>query len=119
MREPINLSEKLSRFNDRWKPRIVAELNENHVKVVKIQGDFLWHRHEEEDEMFLVLSGTLKIKFRDGEATLAKGEMIVVPKGVEHCPEAAEEAHVLLVEPKTTVNTGELRNDRTAPEQWI
>lgn len=115
----VNLSQKLSLFRDHWKPRIVAELNENHVKLVKLKGDFVWHKHEDEDEMFLVLAGTLKIKFRDGEAVLSPGEMIVVPKGVEHCPESAEEAHVLLVEPKTTVNTGELRNERTAPQQWI
>jgi mannose-6-phosphate isomerase-like protein (cupin superfamily) len=109
----VNLGEKLSLFSERWQPRIVGEVGDMHVKVVKLQGEFVWHRHEHEDEMFLVLRGRLRMRFRDGESLLGPGEMIVVPKGVEHCPDAREEVHVLLFEPKTTVNTGDAGGERT------
>ena len=109
----VDLGEKLSLFSERWQPRIVGEVGDMHVKVVKLQGEFVWHRHENEDEMFLVLKGRLVIRFRDGEVALGPGEMVVVPKGVEHCPAASDEVHVLLFEPKTTVNTGEAGGERT------
>ena len=102
----INLSAKLAQFSDHWSPKIVADFNGNDVMVVKIQGDFVWHSHPETDDFFLVLSGQVTIQLRDGNVTLNAGEMYVVPKGVEHCPMAAEEAHLLLIEPKGTPNTG-------------
>ncbi|MDQ2970092.1 MAG: cupin domain-containing protein, partial [Acidobacteriota bacterium] len=104
--EKINLAEKFSRVQDYWSPKIVADLNENHVKLVKLKGEFVWHRHEAEDEMFLVVSGRIRIRFRGRDVVLEENEMLVVPRGVEHMPVADEEAHVLLVEPKTTINTG-------------
>ena len=111
--QKVDLREKLSLFSERWQPRIVGEVGDMHVKVAKLQGEFVWHRHEHEDEMFLVLEGRLVIRFRDGEAALGPGEMIVVPKGVEHCPAAPDEVHVLLFEPKTTLNTGDAGGERT------
>ena len=113
--EKINLAEKLSRVHDYWTPKIVADLNENHVKLVKLKGEFVWHKHEAEDEMFLVVSGRIRIRFRGRDVDLAENEMLVVPKGVEHMPVAEEEAHVLLVEPKSTVNTGDAGGPRTVP----
>jgi len=115
----IKLAEKFTRFEEAWSPRIVADLNENHVKVARLLGEFVWHRHEGEDEMFLVLKGTLRIELRDGEILLREGEMAVVPRGVEHRPVAAEEVHVLLVEPKSTVNTGDAGGERTVVPEWI
>jgi len=118
--EKINLREKLSRFDDPWHPRIVAELNGQHAKIAKLKGEFVWHRHDEEDELFLVLKGTLLLRFRDREVTLEEGEMLVVPRGVEHQPVAREEAHVLLLEPVTTRNTGNVRSERTVDSpEWI
>jgi len=111
--DKINLSEKLSLFNDHWNPRIVAELNRQHVKLAKLKGEFVWHRHAEEDELFYVLSGILNIEFRDRTIVLHPGEMLVVPAGVEHRPVASEEVSVLLFEPAGTVNTGEVRNNQT------
>ncbi|MEP7132866.1 MAG: cupin domain-containing protein [Acidobacteriota bacterium] len=117
--QKINLPQKLALFDDHFHPRIVADLNENHVKLVKVLGEFVWHSHEAEDEMFLVVKGRLRICFRDGDVELAENEFLVVPKGVEHKPMAEEEAHVLLIEPKTTVNTGNAPGERTvaAPER--
>jgi mannose-6-phosphate isomerase-like protein (cupin superfamily) len=116
----IRLAEKLSLFDDCWRPRIVGEVNDQYVKVVKLKGEFVWHRHEGEDELFLVLKGELTIRFRDGDVQLGEGEMLVVPCGVEHLPIATEEAHVLLVEPKSTVNTGSVKNERTVERlDWI
>ena len=109
----INLAEKLSLFSEQWQPKIVGEVNDAHVKVVKLQGEFVWHHHEKEDEMFLVVKGRLHIRFRDGEVALEPGEFVVVPKGVEHCPYASEEVHVMLFEPKTTVNTGSAGGEKT------
>ncbi|MFN0007272.1 MAG: cupin domain-containing protein [Planctomycetota bacterium] len=111
--EKIDLAAKLARFEERWSPRIVGEVGEMHVKLAKLQGEFVWHRHEREDELFLVLKGRLTMRFRDGETVLGPGEMIIVPKDVEHMPFAAEETHVMLFEPKTTLNTGDVRNERT------
>lgn len=117
--ERIDLAEKLSRIDERWSPRIVAELNGQHVKLVKIEGEFVWHSHAEEDELFLVLSGQLRIELRDGAVVLGPGQMVVVPRGIEHRPVAEGEVHVLLFEPAGTLNTGNVRNERTveAPER--
>ena len=111
--EKVNLALKLSRFDEPWSPRIVAELNGQHVKLAKLKGEFVWHRHEQEDELFLVLKGRLTLCFRDRDVVLEPGEMLVVPRGVEHLPVAEEEVHVLLFEPAGTLNTGDARNERT------
>ena len=108
----INLKHSLSQFNDHWSPRIIAELNGQEVKLAKIQGEFVWHKHDAEDELFLVLEGKLQMRFRDRVEWLEAGEMIVVPRGVEHCPVAPEEVHLLLFEPAGTRNTGHLENER-------
>ncbi|HEY7505297.1 MAG TPA: cupin domain-containing protein [Gemmatimonadales bacterium] len=112
----INLAEKLARFDDRWNPRVIADLNDSHIKLVKVQGEFVWHRHAEEDELFLVLHGALTIELRDGSVTLGPGEMVVIPKGVEHRPVAAEEVHLMLVEPKGTRHTGDVESELTVHE---
>jgi mannose-6-phosphate isomerase-like protein (cupin superfamily) len=109
----INISQKLAQFNDHWNPRIIGELNKQHVKLAKIKGEFIWHKHEDEDEMFLVLKGTLKIAFRDRTETIQENEIIIVPRGVEHKPIAEEEVSIMLFEPATTINTGALENERT------
>tara|TARA_B100000927_G_scaffold282447_1_gene269073 strand:- start:132 stop:506 length:375 start_codon:yes stop_codon:yes gene_type:complete len=109
----INISQKLAQFNDHWNPRIIGELNKQHVKLAKIKGEFIWHKHDHEDEMFLVLKGTLKIEFRDRTETIQENEIIIVPKGVEHKPIAEEEVSIMLFEPATTINTGALENERT------
>jgi mannose-6-phosphate isomerase-like protein (cupin superfamily) len=109
----VNLHEKLDQIPDYWHPRIVAELNGQDVRLAKLKGEFVWHRHEREDEFFLVLDGHLTIRFRDREVLLGPGECVVVPRGVEHQPFAAEETHVLLFEPSSTLNTGDVRNERT------
>jgi mannose-6-phosphate isomerase-like protein (cupin superfamily) len=109
----VNLAAKLSLFSEHWQPRIVGDVGDMQVKVAKLQGEFVWHHHENEDEMFLVLKGTLHLRFREGEVSLDPGELIVVPRGVEHCPYAPEEVHVMLFEPKTTVNTGTAGGERT------
>lgn len=103
----VNISEKLSLFSEYWSPKIVGRLNGQEVKLAKLKGEFVWHKHDNEDEMFYVLKGRLKIEFRDGEVELAENEFLVVPKGVEHKPVADEEAAVMLFEPRTTVNTGD------------
>ena len=114
--QKINLAEKLSLFTDYWHPRIVADLNGQQVKLAKLKGEFEWHHHEREDELFLVLRGRLTIKLRDGDVRLEEGECVVVPRGVEHKPVAEDEAHVLLFEPATTLNTGNVRSERTVEE---
>lgn len=117
---PINLHETLSKFHEYWSPKIIAQMNDYHFKVVKVQGEFVWHDHPETDEVFLVLKGNLDIHFRDGVLTLNEGEMYVVPKGVEHKPVAGEECHILLVEPAGTVNSGDVVSEKTAPNDvWI
>jgi mannose-6-phosphate isomerase-like protein (cupin superfamily) len=111
--EKVNIYDKLNFFNEYWGPKILGEVNESYVKVAKLKGEFLRHVHEDEDEMFYVLKGILIIKFRDKNVTLNEGEFIIIPKGVEHMPVAKEEAHVMLIEAKTTLNTGDVRNERT------
>jgi mannose-6-phosphate isomerase-like protein (cupin superfamily) len=115
----VNLHGKLSLFHDLWSPKIVGESNDSYVKVVKLQGEFVWHRHEREDKLFLVLKGRLPIKLRDGDIELEEGEFLIVPRGVEHCPVVDEEVQVLLLEPKSTVNTGDADSDRTKVGEWI
>ena len=112
----VNLHEKFARFSDYWKPRIVGDVNDAQVKLVKIMGEFAWHHHEREDELFLVVKGRLLMQLRDGNITVDEGEFIIVPKGTEHCPASVgDETHVLLMEPKTTLNTGNVVNERTVP----
>ena len=113
MNEKVSLAEKLAGFTEQWQPRIVGELNGQHVKVVKLQGEFVWHHHDEEDELFLVVKGAMTIQLRDRDVHLGEGEFFIVPRGVEHRPVASDEAHVLLFEPASTLNTGNLRNERT------
>jgi mannose-6-phosphate isomerase-like protein (cupin superfamily) len=113
---PVNLAEKFGKFNDYWNPRVIGELNDCHVKAVKIKGEFVWHHHDNEDELFLVTRGTLRMRFRDREELVREGEFIVVPRGVEHMPVADEEVHMILLEPKTTLNTGNIENERTVHE---
>lgn len=116
MTEKVDLAQKFRLFDDHWNPKLVGEVNESALKVVKLKGAFVWHQHEDADEMFLVVKGSLVMRFRDRDVPLGEGQFIVVPKGVEHMPVAEEEAHVLLVEPKELLNTGNLRNERTVDE---
>ena len=111
--DKINIQQKLALFSDYWHPRIIGELNGQHVKLAKFKGEFIWHSHENEDELFLVIKGRLLIKFSDKEVWLEGGEMIIVPANVEHQPIAYEEVHVMLFEPKSTLNTGNVIEDRT------
>ncbi|MBK7957009.1 MAG: cupin domain-containing protein [Bacteroidetes bacterium] len=118
--DKINLNEKLSLFNDHWNPRIIAELNGQHVKLAKIRGEFIWHSHEHEDELFMVLKGVLTMEFRDKTVVVHEGEIIVVPRGVEHRPVAKEEVSILLFEPSTTINTGEVDSNLRREElEWL
>ncbi|MCL4267332.1 MAG: cupin domain-containing protein [Anaerolineae bacterium] len=117
--EKVNLAQKLRLFQAHWQPKVVGELNDSYVKLVKVQGEFVWHHHEAEDELFLVLHGRLCIQFRDRDVWLEPGEFLIVPRGVEHRPVAAEEVHLLLLEPKTTVNTGNVVDAKTAVLEWI
>jgi mannose-6-phosphate isomerase-like protein (cupin superfamily) len=119
MIEKVNLNQKLGLFSEQWSPKIIGELNDSYVKVVKLQGEFVWHRHEAEDELFLVIQGRLTIKLRDGDILLEPGEFVIIPKGIEHLPVASEEVEVLLLEPKSTVNTGDVQNERTRQAEWI
>ena len=116
--EKINIAEKLATFNAYWKPKIVGELNGQQVKLAKLKGEFVWHHHDIEDELFMVIKGRLVIKLKDRDIVLNEGEFFIIPHGVEHKPMADDEVHVLLFEPDTTVNTGNIRNERTvtAPE---
>jgi mannose-6-phosphate isomerase-like protein (cupin superfamily) len=111
--EVINLAQKFSLFTDHWSPKIIGELNGQEVKLAKVKGEFVWHDHKEEDELFFVVKGTLKIEFRDRTETLREGEMLIVPKGVEHRPVAEEEVWILLFEPKSTKHTGDVEHDLT------
>jgi mannose-6-phosphate isomerase-like protein (cupin superfamily) len=113
MLSKINLKDKLSQFHDHWNPRIIGELNQQHVKLAKLSGEFIWHKHDEEDEMFMVLSGTLKIELRDQLIVLDPGECLIIPKGTEHRPVAETEVAVLLFEPASTLNTGDQRSELT------
>lgn len=109
----VNLAEKLTQIHEYWDPHIVGELNGQHVKLAKLKGDFIWHSHQNEDELFLVLEGVLQLELRDGAVTLTPGEFYIVPRGVEHRPFAEEEVHLLMFEPASTVNTGSVRNEKT------
>ena len=111
--QSVNLAQKFALFDDYWSPKIAGELNDAYVKLVKVKGEFVWHHHTAEDELFLVVRGRLLLRFRDRDLWVEEGEFAIVPRGVEHLPIAPEEAHVLLLEPKSTLNTGNLRNERT------
>jgi len=115
----INLEEKLAKINEHWQPKIIAQMNDYDFKLVKFQGEFIWHSHAETDETFIVLKGEMGIAFRDGVVMLQGGELLVVPKGVEHKPFAQEECQVLLIEPTGTLNTGDESSERTAEAEWI
>ena len=112
----VNIEEKLSLFNEQWKPKIVGELNGQYIKLVKFQGPFVFHHHDNEDEMFLVVKGRFRMDYEDKSEWIEEGEFVIVPRGLEHKPVAEEEAHVLLFEPATTLNTGNVENDMTVPE---
>ena len=116
----INFQQKLSLFNDQWQPRVIAEMNDYQFKIVKLQGDFIWHDHKDTDETFIVLEGKLRLDFRDGAVNIGAGEMYVVPKGVEHKPSAEGEVKLLLIEPRGVLNTGDEGGERTAQNDlWI
>ena len=114
--ETVNLKDKFGKFQDYCKPRVIGEVNDCQVKAVKLKGEFIWHHHDNEDELFLVVKGTLRMKFRDHEAVVREGEFVIVPRGVEHCPVADEEVHIVLIEPRTTLNTGNIQNERTVSQ---
>jgi mannose-6-phosphate isomerase-like protein (cupin superfamily) len=114
--QAVNIAEKFGTFSDCWNPRIIGELNDCHVKAVKIRGEFVWHHHDNEDELFLVVKGVLRMRFRDRAVLVREGEFIIVPRGVEHLPAADEEVHIILLEPKSTLNTGNVTNERTVRE---
>ncbi|HZS71193.1 MAG TPA: cupin domain-containing protein [Candidatus Acidoferrum sp.] len=112
----VNLDQKFASFSEHWNPKILGEVNDFCIKAVKLKGEFVWHHHDLEDELFLVIKGALRMKFRDREELVRVGEFIIVPRGAEHCPVSDEETHVLLLEPKSTLNTGNLTNERTVAE---
>ncbi|HKE93578.1 MAG TPA: cupin domain-containing protein [Povalibacter sp.] len=118
--QAINIADKFSRIHERWSPRVVAEMNDYQFKLTRLLGEFIWHRHDETDEVFIVIEGEMVLRLRDGDVNLRAGEMYVVPRGVEHLPFAERECKVMLVEPKGTVNTGDAGGDRTAPNDvWV
>ncbi len=117
--EVVDVAQKFGMFSEYWHPKIVGELNGSYVKLAKFQGEFVWHLHENEDELFWVIQGTLVIKLRDRDITIKPGQFAIIPKGVEHMPVAAEEVHAVLLEPKTTLNTGNVTNERTVEADWI
>lgn len=120
MQSAINFAEKLQLFSDHWSQRVIAEMNDYQFKLAKVQGEFIWHQHEDTDEVFIILHGELLIQLRDREVRLKEGEMYVVPKGVEHRPVAENECHILVVEPRGVINTGDAGGERTsANNQWI
>lgn len=110
--EKINLAQKFSLFQDHWSPKVVADLNDSFIKLAKVEGEFVWHQHEDQDELFIIVKGRLRMKFRDGETLLESGDILVIPKGVEHCPVAEEEVHLILIEPKETLHTGTTQTER-------
>jgi mannose-6-phosphate isomerase-like protein (cupin superfamily) len=114
--EKVNLSQKFSLFSEHWQPKVAGAVNDALVKLVKFKGDFVWHHHEKEDELFLVVKGKMSMGLRTGDVELSEGEFFIVPKGVEHKPSAPEECWVVLIEPATTLNTGNIVNERTVPE---
>ena len=115
----VSVKSKFELFNDHWSPKIVGELNGQYVKLTKLKGEFIWHQHDHEDELFLVVKGTLRIMLEDRELVLREGELTIIPRGVRHKPIADEEAHVLLFEPKSTLTTGEIQNEQTTAGEWI
>lgn len=118
--DKINVVDKLDQFNEHWSPKIIAELNESYIKLAKLEGEFIWHKHELEDEMFYVIEGQLTMKFRDRDVRINPNEFIVIPKGVEHMPVADTEVKVMLIESKSTLNTGNEINERTVKDlEWI
>jgi mannose-6-phosphate isomerase-like protein (cupin superfamily) len=117
--QKVNIAQKFSLFAEQWQPKIAGELNDSYVKLARLQGEFVWHHHADEDELFLVIEGQLTIKLRDSEIQLEAGEFVIIPKGVEHLPVAKEEVLVMLLEPKATKNTGNIDNERTTSSQWI
>ena len=117
--QKVNLSEKLAQFQEFWSPKVIGAINDFHVKLVKLRGEFVWHAHDKEDELFLVLKGRLRMQFRDREIMVEQGEFIIVPHQTEHRPVADEEVHVLLLEPRSTVNTGTAGGERTREVEWI
>ena len=114
--DKVNLAQKFAAIGEHWSPRIVGELNGQHVKLAKLKGEFVWHQHDDEDELFLVVQGTLRMRLRDREVVIEQGEFFIVPRGVEHLPVADDEVHVLLFEPAGTLNTGNVENERTVAE---
>lgn len=116
---PVSFAEKFAKFSDQWSPKIIAQMNDYHFKLVRLQGEFVWHRHEATDEVFVVLEGAMTLHFRDRDVHLRSGEMFVVPRGVEHMPSADRECKIMLVEAAGTVNTGDAGGERTAADAWI
>jgi mannose-6-phosphate isomerase-like protein (cupin superfamily) len=119
MIETVDLNDKFALFSEHWHPKIVGELNDSYVKLTRLKGEFVWHRHAGEDELFLVLRGKLKIRLRDKDLEVGEGQFVIIPHGVEHLPVADEEVQVLLLEPKSTVNTGDQASERTVAAEWI
>ncbi len=117
--DKVNIAQKLSLFHEYWSPRIAGKLNDSYVKLAKLKGEFVWHHHETEDELFLVVKGHLLIRLRNRDILLEEGEFIIIPKGVEHLPIAKEEVQLLLLESKSAVNTGNVQNERTVADQWV
>jgi mannose-6-phosphate isomerase-like protein (cupin superfamily) len=117
--EKVNIKQKLALINEHWSPKIVGEINDFYVKLVKLKGEFVWHHHENEDEMFLVVKGELLMRLRERNITVKEGEFIIIPKGVEHLPVAEDEVQVMLFEPKSTINTGNIQDDKTVQSEWI
>jgi len=115
----VNIARKFELIQDHWHPRIVGELNDSYIKLVKLKGEFIWHKHDVEDELFLVIKGRLRIMLRDQELSITEGEFVIIPHGVEHKPVADEEVQVVLLEPKSTVNTGDMSSERTVTADWI
>jgi mannose-6-phosphate isomerase-like protein (cupin superfamily) len=119
MEKVINIAEKFDLIREYWSPRIAGQLNDSYLKLAKLHGEFIWHHHDDEDEMFLVVKGRLTIQLRDGDIHLHEGEFVIIPKGVEHKPVAEEEVEVILLEPVTTRNTGNILNERTRSSEWV
>jgi mannose-6-phosphate isomerase-like protein (cupin superfamily) len=115
----VNIAGKLSHIKQLWNPRIVGELNDSYIKLAKLKGEFIWHHHDQEDEMFLVVKGRLLIRLCEQDLWISEGEFVIIPRGVEHLPVAEQEVHVMLLEPKTTVNTGNVTSDKTKSDEWI
>ena len=116
----VNLSQKLTKVSDYWSPKVIAQMNNYHFKLARVKDEFIWHKHEETDETFFVIKGQLTIQLRDGEIIINEGEMVVIPKNVEHKPLAAKECHIMLIEPRETVNTGNVEDEMTVKKnQWI